>query len=221
MPCDYVALLKCGMGPHSDIYKCARGSTTVAIKVIDREFWDEREDRALRALRGVGGMLQRIDLVVTPLEVFVITPHYDRGDVLDGINRGGYGTLEQCRTLLYEIVLLVRRLHQHGFCHNDLKFENFLRRDDGRLVLIDFGFSRPYCRRPRRLSHVNGTEPYTAPEVYRRRYSGASDVFSLGVMIYMLFGLRGVEVPPIAARMCSQRARDRPLLVEVLRELSE
>ena len=115
----------------------------MAIKVIGRDFWDEREDRALRGLRGVGGMLQMIDLVVTPLEVFVITPHYDRGDVLDGINRGGYGTLEQCRTLLYEIVLLVRRLHQHGFCHNDLKFENFLRRDDGGLVLIDFGLPGP------------------------------------------------------------------------------
>jgi calcium-dependent protein kinase len=79
-------------------------------------------------------------------------------------------------------------LHQHGIAHRDLKLENFLFEKPGMhspLKLIDFGLSKHFD--PNESMHqVVGSAYYTAPEVLGGCYDNRCDVWSLGVIAYML-----------------------------------
>ncbi len=119
------------------------------------------------------------------------------------------------------MVQAVADLHRQHVIHLDLKPDNFLQRETGEMVLIDFGLSR-HDLLPDLLAEEfqipMGTFPYIAPEQYLRcRDDLRSDIFALGAMIYELatgrmpFGaperLRGVRrrlwrdpVPPRALR---------------------
>lgn len=84
----------------------------------------------------------------------------------------------------------VHALHKQHVVHLDLKPDNFLRRETGEIVAIDFGLSR-HDELPDLLSEEftipMGTFPYISPEQYlRQRDDLRSDLFALGAMIYEL-----------------------------------
>ena len=72
--------------------------------------------------------------------------------------------------------------------HRDLKLENFLfeaKNSNSPLVLIDFGLSKHF-EPDERLTQRVGSCYYTAPEVLNGKYDYRCDVWSLGVLCYML-----------------------------------
>ncbi|MCF1707875.1 bifunctional serine/threonine-protein kinase/universal stress protein [Tabrizicola sp. J26] len=84
----------------------------------------------------------------------------------------------------------VHALHKQHVVHLDLKPDNFLRRETGEIVAIDFGLSR-HDELPDLLAEEftipMGTFPYISPEQYlRQRDDLRSDLFALGAMIYEL-----------------------------------
>lgn len=86
------------------------------------------------------------------------------------------------------MVKAVRYLHDHNIVHRDLKLENFLfetDEEDSELILIDFGLSQFYYPDEVILNPV-GTPYYVAPEVLNGAYGNKCDVWSLGVIAYML-----------------------------------
>lgn len=96
------------------------------------------------------------------------------------------------------LVGVVAYLHRNGVIHNDLKLENVILRDDGRLGLVDFGNAQQQrggalWRRLFRSRAVFGTASYIAPELAQGgRASGASDCYALGVCAHMLLIGRGL-----------------------------
>lgn len=86
-----------------------------------------------------------------------------------------------------QMLLAVNYLHTNGIVHRDLKLENFLfdRNDSDHLKLIDFGFSKVWD--PNVKMHVScGTLSYVAPEVLERNYGMQCDLWSLGVIAFIL-----------------------------------
>jgi calcium-dependent protein kinase len=92
--------------------------------------------------------------------------------------------------------------HGNGICHRDLKPENFLlltKADDSPLKVIDFGLSIIFNE-----SHVKkesnkmmmttkaGTPYYISPEVLEGKYDESCDIWSAGVILYILLS----GVPP-------------------------
>jgi serine/threonine protein kinase len=93
------------------------------------------------------------------------------------------------------VVAGLAAIHAAGLVHGDLKPENVLRMDDGRLVVSDFGLSRAMDRMTARTG-AGGTPGYLAPELARgEAVSQAADVWSLGVVLHeIFFGVRPVWV---------------------------
>jgi serine/threonine protein kinase len=91
--------------------------------------------------------------------------------------------------MMKQIIGAVESLHnKHQVTHRDLKPENFLlkRKDDiSELRMIDFGLSRFYTPDERLRTRV-GTVYYTAPEVWNENYDQSCDLWSAGVIMYVL-----------------------------------
>ncbi|EER12896.1 calcium-dependent protein kinase, putative, partial [Perkinsus marinus ATCC 50983] len=93
-----------------------------------------------------------------------------------------------------QMVLAVNYCHNQNICHRDLKLENFVYADmseKSRLKLIDFGLSKIFSRGVP-MTAITGTVYYVAPEVMTGKYDYSCDMWSIGVMTYMLLA----GVPP-------------------------
>jgi calcium-dependent protein kinase len=103
-------------------------------------------------------------------------------------NRNVRYTEREAAFILRQIVEGVQYLHnEHKIAHCDLKPDNFLflGSGDGDLKVIDFGMSRHYAARARMNSKV-GTPYYMAPEIHRQTYTYHCDMWSIGVVMFLL-----------------------------------
>jgi len=147
-------------------------------------------------------IIQLVDVFEEEKYVHLVTELCDGGEMFDQIiakTRSGTGKYSEAdaANLLWKILDAVRYLHAHDICHRDLKPENFLfttgrEAKDGsgpggglELKLIDFGLSCR-CEKGTKLTSRVGTPYYIAPEVLARSYGKECDLWSVGVIMYIL-----------------------------------
>ena len=76
----------------------------------------------------------------------------------------------------------LKAMHTAGFAHCDIKPNNILRNDRGKVKVIDYGQS---CKIGTVKERIQGTPDFIAPEqVARRPISVQTDVFNLGATLY-------------------------------------
>ena len=86
--------------------------------------------------------------------------------------------------LIVQLCQAVSAVHGAGFVHGDISSGNILVAPDNRLVLIDFGESRPVGAPS---TPARATPDFAAPELFRGAPASiASDIYSLGVLISLL-----------------------------------
>ncbi|KAE9614320.1 putative protein kinase CAMK-CDPK family [Lupinus albus] len=111
------------------------------------------------------------------------------GELLDRIlSRGGKYTEEDAKAVMSQVLNVVAFCHLQGIVHRDLKPENFLftsKDENSELKVIDFGLS-DFVKPDERLNDIVGSAYYVAPEVLRRTYTTEADVWSVGVIAYIL-----------------------------------
>lgn len=90
-----------------------------------------------------------------------------------------------------QMLLALHYLHSHGMVHRDLKLENFLYdgADCSHLKMIDFGFSK-FSEGRGRMKTSCGTLAYVAPEVLKKNYTSQCDLWSMGVIVFVLLSGR-------------------------------
>jgi tRNA A-37 threonylcarbamoyl transferase component Bud32/ActR/RegA family two-component response regulator len=101
-------------------------------------------------------------------------------------------TADEAIAFLKEIALSLRVVHEAGIIHRDLKPPNVMLRDDGSVVLIDFGLARSLLGGDgsTRTGVLRGSPYYMSPEQAQGESLDArTDIYSLGVILYeMLAG---------------------------------
>ncbi|XP_006348435.2 calcium-dependent protein kinase 26-like [Solanum tuberosum] len=116
------------------------------------------------------------------------------GELFDRIIKRGHYSERQAAELARTILGVVEACHSLGVMHRDLKPENFLfvnAEEDSPLKTIDFGLSM-FFKPGQLFDDVVGSPYYVAPEVLRKRYGPEADIWSAGVIIYILLS----GVPP-------------------------
>ncbi|KAK9939450.1 hypothetical protein M0R45_016145 [Rubus argutus] len=119
------------------------------------------------------------------------------GELFDRIISKGHYTERAAAALLRTIVQIVHTCHSMGVIHRDLKPENFLllnKDENSPLKATDFGLSVFY-KQGEVFKDIVGSAYYIAPEVLKRRYGPEVDIWSVGVMLYILLS----GVPPFWA----------------------
>jgi beta-lactam-binding protein with PASTA domain/tRNA A-37 threonylcarbamoyl transferase component Bud32 len=99
-------------------------------------------------------------------------------------------TIAQTITIMDAILSGLAAAHKAGIVHRDVKPENVLLAEDGRIKIGDFGLARATTANTATGAQLLGTIAYLAPElVTRGTADGRSDIYALGIMLYeMLVG---------------------------------
>jgi len=107
---------------------------------------------------------------------------------------------DEVRSIGARVAEALHDLHQQNVIHHDIKPSNIMFREDGTAVLIDYGLAR-HDRLPDLLAEQfrlpMGTGPYISPEqILHNRRDTRSDLFALGVILYLLAtGVRPFGLP--------------------------
>ncbi|KAG6399368.1 hypothetical protein SASPL_140847 [Salvia splendens] len=116
------------------------------------------------------------------------------GELFDRIIAKGHYSERAAAGLCRQIVTVVHACHSMGVMHRDLKPENFLllsKDEDSPLKATDFGLSA-FFKPGDSFKDLVGSAYYVAPEVLRRNYGAEADIWSAGVILYILLS----GVPP-------------------------
>ena len=148
----------------------------------------ETEMRILSKLRGTytPKLYGKGDLASMPYFVM----EYVTGTALQDAARQGPITAEEIRRLMVPVCKSIHELHRHNIIHLDLKPENIRNRDDGHVVLLDFGTAHQ-AGIPDMYIVAHEQQPFTidyvAPEqLFGVRDDSRSDIYAIGAILYEL-----------------------------------
>ena len=185
-------------GGMATIYRGAdlRLDRTVAIKVMHPSFASdpgfverfEREARAAARLNSPYAVAvhdQGNDAGVTYLVMEYVPGH----TVRDVLRTHGALPPAQALAIVDPVLQALAAAHQAGYIHRDVKPENVLISDDGRVKVTDFGLARAIEGADSGKTHglLLGTVAYLSPEqVEHDRTDARSDVYSAGILLFEL-----------------------------------
>ncbi len=110
--------------------------------------------------------------------------------------RGPFGAEELARVGV-QLCHALSAVHSAGLVHRDVKAQNVLRDDAGRVVLGDFGTGRELEDASSAPGALAGTPAYVAPELFAGAHvTPHSDLYSLGVLLFHL----ATRAYPVAGR---------------------
>ncbi|CAI5994961.1 unnamed protein product [Closterium sp. NIES-65] len=198
---------KLGQGQFGVTFLCTEKATgkeyackTIAKKkLISREDVEDvkREVAIMHHLSGHNNIVCIKGAYEDHANVHIVMELCTGGELFERIIKKGHYSERQAAELTRTIAKVIEACHSLGVIHRDLKPENFLfanKSETADLKATDFGLS--YFFKPGEyLSDVVGSPYYVAPEVLRRRYNEKADVWSMGVIIYILLS----GVPPFWA----------------------
>ncbi len=178
---------------------CPRVNDAAALQQARKRF--EQEAATLSKLGSHAQIPQLLNYFETAGE-FYLVQEYVRGHTLTKIVKR-YGPFAEVgvKQFLKEFLPLLQYVHNNRVIHRDIKPPNLIRcRDDGRLVLIDFGAVKEQLAqvsdssaRPTSTQFV-GTVGFAPPEQLASRPIYASDIYALGVTcLYLLSGKPPLE----------------------------
>ncbi|XP_052198562.1 calcium-dependent protein kinase 20-like [Diospyros lotus] len=195
---------KLGQGQFGTTFLCvekATGKEFACKSIAKRKLTTEedvedvrREIHIMHHLAGHPNVISIVGAYEDAVAVHVIMELCAGGELFDRIIQRGHYTERKAAELARIIVGVVETCHSLGVMHRDLKPENFLfvnQQEESLLKTIDFGLS-VFFRPGETFSDVVGSPYYVAPEVLRKNYGQECDVWSAGVIIYILLS----GVPP-------------------------
>jgi calcium-dependent protein kinase len=96
----------------------------------------------------------------------------------------GVFTESETAEIMKSLLMAINHCHSKNIAHRDIKPENIIVGSDGYIKLIDFGLSKTV--HIKELKTIVGSPYYIAPEVLDENYSYECDIWSLGVILYIM-----------------------------------
>jgi len=136
-------------------------------------------------------IMKMVDYYEDLHHVHIVTEKYCGGDLFDKLESlsAGCFTESMASNVVKSLLSAVTYLHDNGIVHRDIKLENVLYEDNrigATVKLIDFGLSCFHRNDDKPLTSFVGTRHYASPELIIGKYEKLVDVWSVGVVLYIL-----------------------------------
>ncbi len=206
---EYKKVKFLGEGSFATVYEVKNRFTgaTCAMKIIKKKFSCSTEEEReilneINILRTMDhpNILKIFEFYSNEREYSLVTELCSMGELFDEIVNKGPFDEKYSAYILYQILSAVNYCHKMHIIHRDLKPENILIVDKNKegyitVKVCDFGTSKIF-ETGAVEQHVVGSSYYIAPEVLNKNYNEKCDVWSCGVIMYILLSQR----PPFGGR---------------------
>jgi len=210
-PYEIYHSIKClGEGSFGKVFKVKHkiSGEYRAMKVINKystSLSPEEEEEILKEIN-ILKMLDHPNIIKvyeyfnTKRKLFIISELCTGGELFDRITEVKYFTETVAAHIMKQIFSATAFCHANNIIHRDLKPENILienseerKKDFFNIKIIDFGTGE--INKHKMLSEKTGTAYYIAPEVINNHYNEKCDLWSCGVILYILL----CGCPPFSA----------------------
>ncbi|MEO8551419.1 MAG: serine/threonine-protein kinase [Kofleriaceae bacterium] len=195
---DYEVVAPLASGGMGGVYLATHRTTgdRVALKVLDPHFANHTEvvdrlyaEQTVSARASHPGLIDIRSAARSADDVPYLVMEYLEGETLAALLERGAIDVDTIVTTCAQIAEALAALHEAGIVHCDVKPENLFVQANGAVKVIDFGVSRLIDEPAPEENSIAGTPAYMAPEQWRGKPEHASDVYSLGCVMYeMLTG---------------------------------
>ena len=192
----YQLLERIGTGGMADVFR-ARDlmlERSVAIKVLHETYSDDPsfQNRFKQEARAAANLSHPNIVTVHDFgfdngQLFIVMEHIPGKDSKTLLRQRGRYSVEETIPLIVQACAGIGYAHRAGLVHCDIKPHNMIVTPDGRLKVTDFGIARALSTimPDERADVVWGSPQYFSPEqAVGEAPSPASDVYSLGVVLY-------------------------------------
>ena len=200
---EYKKIAFLGEGSFASVHKVQNKFTDVicAMKVINKSFSCTIEDEneilnEINILRTMDhpGILKIFEFYSNKQNYSIVTELCPGGELFQQIIDKGPFNERYSAYVMYQIFSAVNYCHKMNIVHRDLKPENILivakdREGLPTIKICDFGTSKIFEKGAVQRKLV-GSSYYIAPEVLKKHYNEKCDVWSCGVIMYILLSAR-------------------------------
>ncbi|HEX5708538.1 MAG TPA: serine/threonine-protein kinase [Pyrinomonadaceae bacterium] len=198
----------------------------VAIKILKSEFAADPEvaERFMREARTMARLRHQRAAVIFDAgrladgRPFIVMEHVEGATLAETLHREGTFAPERAVRVASEICEVLAEAHRLGIVHRDLKPSNIMLTERG-VVVLDFGIAKVLAGSPDATkTHattesglVIGTPRYMSPEqCLGQRVGPASDLYSVGVLVYEMLSGRPPFVDSLSAAILVKQATQTP-----------
>eukprot|EP00746_Dinoflagellata_sp_MGD_P158868 gnl/MRDRNA2_/MRDRNA2_86576_c0_seq17.p1 gnl/MRDRNA2_/MRDRNA2_86576_c0~~gnl/MRDRNA2_/MRDRNA2_86576_c0_seq17.p1 ORF type:complete len:505 (+),score=116.36 gnl/MRDRNA2_/MRDRNA2_86576_c0_seq17:88-1602(+) len=187
---------KMGEGSYGAVSKCTNKSTGVvrAVKSISKAQMKNldrfKQEIAIMKMMDHPNIIKLYESFEDHRNIYLIMEICSGGELFDRIIETGHFTEVQAAMVMQQILRGIFYMHEIKLTHRDLKPENFLFQtkdpiEKCTLKIIDFGLSCKFSEGSV-LTTKAGTPYYVAPQVLAGKYDQSADLWSCGVIMYVL-----------------------------------
>ena len=196
---NYKVICKLGKGSFGSVYKVVyiHSGNIRAMKVIKKESINYQDDeriflKEIEILTKIEhpNIIKIIEYYTDEINYYLITEYVSGGELYEAISKCSKFNESKAAYIMRQILSALNYLHSFGIVHRDIKPENMLveQNSDKDLInikLIDFGTCN-YVTEKKNLTLKVGSPYYIAPEVLKKNYNKKCDIWSAGVILYVM-----------------------------------
>lgn len=189
---EFNAVKMLGEGGFSKVMLAKRRSTGAerAIKIIPKRDYEgkkyEREFKILKELNHPN-VLRYYGSYEHDNKIYLVTEYCPGQELFTEIWQQRRMSEKQVQTYFREVLEALCYIHSRNIVHRDLKPENIIIEHEAKRVkLIDFGLSKKIATKNEKMRSEVGTFMYSSPQVDSGRYTKKCDIWSAGVILYLM-----------------------------------
>jgi len=193
-----------GRGHFAKVYRGKHRATGVKVaakRILRSGSKTETLHNEIKALARLShpNIVRLYDVFYDDVYVVLILEYLGGGELFGRIIKGGAYSERDAAKHFRDLAGAIAYMHAHNIVHRDLKPENLVLaepRMESVIKISDFGLSKIIDAEPDGMVTVCGTRAYSAPEINfggdpskkGKRYTAKVDVWSMGVILYVILG---------------------------------
>ena len=190
---EYTLGQKINSGSFGTVYKATHKLTkqTRAVKVIKKHQAESKEIKnEVNILSKLvhPNIMKIYEIFKDKTNYYIVSEFYNGGELFEILEDTSSISQDFIRSIIRQILSAICYAHNNKICHRDLKPENIMlekKRSCESVKIIDWG-SGATIKEGTTMTEVCGTSYYIAPEVVKQSYTEKCDIWSIGVIFYML-----------------------------------